>query len=316
MSGTTLVTGATGFVGSWLCSELVAAGMPVRGVGRRPPAMPTPGVSYHQADLLDRTGMRSALAGVESVIHLAARAHLMRDPAADPLLEFRRVNVEGTRTLLEEAVRAGVSRVVFASTVKAVGEVTGAVPWTEDTPARPVDPYGQSKLEAEELVCAARDSHGLHAPILRLPAVYGPRMKGNVLRLFRLVDRGIPLPLAAVRNRRSMAFVGNVAAAALAVLRSPPAQRELFFVSDGQDLSTPELIRAIGRALGRPARLFPVPPGLFRAFTTAALQRLLGSLAVDSSKLIRMTGFVTPYRPEEGLRLTAEWFRGREGGRA
>ncbi len=318
-----VVTGSNGFVGSWLCRVLIEAGLEVRGVGRHAPDSPVPGVSFHPADLLDGEGVRPALAGADTVVHLAARVHVMREAAAEPLREFRRINVDGTRSLLEESVRAGVRRVVFASTVKAVAEESRQ-PLTQRTPARPVDPYGVSKLEAEELVAAEARRHALEATILRLPLVYGPGMKGNMLSLFRLVDRGIPLPLGSVDNRRSLAFVGNVAAAMLTALRAPGGEPATFFVSDGRDLSTPELLRLIGHALGRDARLLRVPPALFRAagrlgdlvsrlrpvpLTSSAVDRLLGSLAVDPSALNRSLGFRPPYTVEEGLRLTAEWYR-------
>jgi Nucleoside-diphosphate-sugar epimerases len=188
-----------------------------------------------------------------------------------------------------------------------------------------------SKLEAEELIRGVAERLPLQATILRLPLLYGPGMKGNMLGLFRLVDRGIPLPLGLVRNRRSLAFVGNAAEAVLAVLRSSPGFAGTFFVSDGRDLSTPELIRMIAHALGRSARLVPIPSPLFRAagragdlisrvrpvpLTSAAVDRLLGSLTLDSSALTRALGFRPPYSVEEGLRLTAEWYLRRERGRA
>jgi nucleoside-diphosphate-sugar epimerase len=324
-----VVTGSSGFLGAWVCRTLGDAGIQVRGVGRREPGMLPQGMSYHRADLLDGAALRPALAGADTVVHLAARVHVMRESAADPLAEFRRVNVEGTRVLLEEAVRAGVTRVVFASTVKAVGEAN-ATPWTEAEAPRPRDPYGVSKLEAEELIRVMAERHSLQATILRLPLVYGPGMKGNMLSLFRLVDHGIPLPLGLVRNRRSLAFAGNVSAGMLAVLQSPAARPRTFFLSDGHDVSTPELLRLVGRALGRRVLLLPVPSSVFRAagrlgdllsrvrpmpLTSAAVDRLLGSLTVDPSALAREVGFRPPHSLEQGVRITAEWYRRREDAR-
>jgi nucleoside-diphosphate-sugar epimerase len=320
-----VVTGASGFVGSWLCRTLAESGIQVRGVARHQAGRFPPGVSFHRADVLDPAALRPALAGADTVVHLAARVHVMRETSTDPLAEFRRANVEGTRILLEEAVRAGVGRFILASTVKAVGEAS-TTPWTEETPPRPLDPYGVSKLEAEALVRELAERHSLHASVIRLPLVYGPRMKGNMVSLFRLVDLGVPLPFGLVRNRRSLAFVGNVAGAVMAILHSPAARGETFFVSDGHDLSTPELLRAIGLALGRPVRLLPVPPALFRAagkvgdliarvrpvpVKSDAMDRLLGSLAVDISKLSRLTGYRPSYSVEQGLRVSADWYRGR-----
>jgi nucleoside-diphosphate-sugar epimerase len=323
---TVLVTGASGFLGRHVSSAFLAAGTPVRGLVRPGSAplgqgvAPAPAAGVH-----DREGVRRALEGVDTVVHLAARVHVMNDAAADPLAEFRRVNVEGTRVLLDEAVRAGVRRFLFVSSVKALGE-GGERPWTDDTPPAPLDPYGVSKLDAERLVRQVADGAGMHAPVLRLPLVYGPGVRANFLKLMETVDRGIPLPFGLVRNRRSLAFSGNVAAAIRVALDAPAAARETFLVSDGEDLSTPELVRRIAAALGRPARLVPVPPALFRAagaagdlvsrvapfpLTSAAVARLLGSLAVDSSRLGRVTGFVPPYSVTQGLRETAAWYRSR-----
>jgi nucleoside-diphosphate-sugar epimerase len=324
-----VVTGCHGFVGAWLCRALGDAGVRVRGVGRREPGPLAPGTSYHRAELLDAVGLRPALAGADTLVHLAARVHVMQESSSSPLSDFRRVNVDGTRVLLEEAVRAGVSRVIFASTVKAVAEA-GELPLTEQEAPRPADPYGVSKLEAEQVVRDAAGRHALHATIFRLPLLYGPGMKGNMLSLFRLVDRQVPLPLGLVHNRRSLAFVGNAAAAMLAVLQAPVPVPGTFFLSDGRDLSTPELLRLVGGALGREVRLLPVPPRLLKAagragdlvsrlrpvpLTSAAVDRLLGSLVVDSSAFTRAAGFCPPYSVEEGLRITAEWYLGANGGR-
>jgi nucleoside-diphosphate-sugar epimerase len=321
-----LVTGASGFLGAHVCRAWAASGRAVRGLYRRPPLEPIPGVEAAIcAGLDDRAGLRAALVGVNTVVHLAARVHVMHDTASDPLGEFRRVNVEGTRVLLEEAIAAGVERFVFVSSIKAMGEASDEL-WTEATPARPVDPYGVSKLEAELLVREVAGSAGLHAPILRLPLMYGPGVGANMLRLFQLVDRGLPLPFGAVRNRRSLAYVGNVVGAIDAVLATPAAGAEVFLVSDGKDFSTPELIRAIARALARPARLVPVPVAVFRGaasmgdlldrvgrspLTSASVQRLLGSLAFDASKLSRVTGYRPAFSPEQGLDVTARWYRQR-----
>ena len=285
------------------------------------------GVEAAEASGLDdRSALRAALRGVDAAVHLAARVHVMRDTSLDPLAEFRRVNVEGTRALLEEAVAAGVGRFVLASSVKAMGE-GGAAVLTEETPAEPVDAYGVSKLEAE--VVAGGFAERIHVASARFPLVYGPGVKGNMLRLFQLVDRGIPLPLGAVRNRRSLLFVGNASAAIDALLTSTYPSGEVFLVSDGRDLSTPEVVEEIARALGRPPRLLPFPVGPARLaarvgdaidriapfpLTSRALHRLLGSLYVDSSRLARFTGFEPPFTVQEGLAETARWYRGEGSG--
>ena len=252
--------------------------------------------------------MRAALSGVDAVVHLAARVHVMRDTAADPAAEFRRVNVEGTRALLEEAIAAGARRFVLASSVKAMGE-SGSAAFTEETPPAPADPYGVSKLEAERIVAGAAGR--IHVSSIRFPLIYGPGVKGNMLRLFQLVDRGTPLPLGSVHNRRSLLFVGNAARAVQSLLEGDHPSGEVFLCSDGEDVSTTGLVRAIGAALGRPARLLPLPMGLVRAipFASPILDRLVGSLYFDSSKLTRLTGFRPPYDLSAGLAETARWYR-------
>ena len=307
---TILVTGSTGFIGRPVCQELLEAGALVRGSSRQGGPHPVPGVERVQvADPLDREAVRSALAGTDAIVHLAARVHVMRESAVDPLAEFRRANVASTAILAEEAAAAGVRQLVLASTVKAVGEGNSSA-WTEETPPAPTDPYGISKLEAEQVVREASQRRGVRAVVLRLPLVYGPGVKGNMLRLFALVDRGAPLPFASVANRRSLLYVGNLVAAVRSVLENPPEGAETFFVSDGRDLSLPTLIRMIGAALGKRARLFPVPPGLLRlALPAAEAERLTGSLTVDGSRLSTVTGYRRPHSVEEGLRATAEWYR-------
>jgi nucleoside-diphosphate-sugar epimerase len=282
-----------------------------------------PGVEPIVGDLENEAALKCGMRATSAVVHLAGRAHVMKETAADPLAEFRRVNVEGTRRVVEQAFSAGVERFVFISSVKAVGEESSQ-PWTEETPSRPVDPYGISKLEAEVLIRNHAAATGSCATTLRIPLVYGPGVGANMLRLFELVDRGVPLPLASVQNRRSLAFVGNVAAAIAKVLDSPDVGTELFFVCDNECLSTPALIREIGRALGRPTRLLPLAPEFIRFVTltsdkmskllpvpsaSSTVSRLLGSLEVDASKLTRRTGFTPPFSVAEGLAETAAWFR-------
>jgi nucleoside-diphosphate-sugar epimerase len=316
-----LVTGASGFLGDHVCRMLLAEGVTVRGLVRRPEAPVPEGVMVQVArGLDDLEALRCALAGVEGVIHLAARVHQPRSAGDED--SFRAVNVEGTRALLEGSIRAGVRVFLFFSTVKVMGETTDE-PWTEATVPAPAGPYGATKLEAERLVRELASQHGLHAPILRLPVTYGPGMRANTLELFRAVDRGLPLPLGGIHNRRSLLYVGNLMAAVRATLTSDGGN-DTFFVSDAHDLSTSDLVTAVARALGRPARLITVPVPLLRAMgrvgdvvarvlpfpvTSAAVGRLVGSLAVDSSKLSRRTGFAPPYSVDQGLRDTANWYR-------
>jgi nucleoside-diphosphate-sugar epimerase len=321
LPGSVLVTGASGFVGQHVCSALLAEGVAVKGLVRRPDAgLPAGAVRQTAIGLDDLQALQRAMAGVEGVIHLAARVHMTR--SSGDMEAFRKVNVEGTRSILAAAVASGVRDFVFLSTVKVMGE-TSDEPWTEDMQPVPVDPYGASKLEAEQVVRELSNRAGLHAPILRPPLVYGPGMRANALRLFNAIDRGLPLPLGGIRNRRSFLYVGNLTVALRGALTSDKGN-DTFFVSDCQDLSTSELATAVARALGRPPRLIRVPVSLLKAagrigdtlnrirpfpLNSPAVARLTGSLAVDSSRLARQTGYSPAFSMTEGLRLTAEWYR-------
>ena len=324
--GTVLITGASGFIGRPLSEVRAAGGESVVGLTRGPNPIPVVGVrTAMTSDLLDRDALRAALDGVETVIHLAARVHARPEGPNDPASECRRLNVDGTRVLLDESVAAGARRFVFISSVKAVAEQSDAA-LNETTPPRPRDAYGETKLDAERLVRLIARREGIHAPILRLPLVYGPGVKSNMLRLFSAVNRGLPLPLGAVGNRRSFAYVDNVIEAIRCVLRTPDAAQETFFVSDGLDLSTPDLVRRIAIALGVKARLLNVPVPALRAagragyllsriirfhYTSDSLNALLGSLFVDISKLQQMTGYSPPVSVDEGLTQTAAWLHAR-----
>jgi nucleoside-diphosphate-sugar epimerase len=322
---TILVTGSTGFIGRPLCRTLADAGAAVRAAVRRPGIPPVKGIEPVQVpDLLDHAALRRAAQGADTVVHLAARVHVMSDAAPDPLAEHRRTNVGGTEAVLDAASAAGVGRFLFTSTVKAVGESTND-PWTEDVPPAPTDPYGRSKLEAEEAIRARGSVAGFDVTILRLPLVYGPEVKGNMQRLFALVERGVPLPFGAVANRRSLLYIGNLSAAVVAALRADPTHAAgTFFVTEGEGVSLPILVRAIGDALGCPARLIPVPPSLLRLAgragdalapligrgpTSAEIGRLVDSLVVDGSRLVQRTGYAPPFTMAEGLRATAAAFR-------
>jgi nucleoside-diphosphate-sugar epimerase len=245
------------------------------------------------------------------VVHLAARVHVMREAAADPLAEYRRVNVAATLELARAALRHGVRRFVFMSTVKVNGERTDVAPFTErDTPA-PRDPYALSKWEAEQGLAALAQGGALELVVLRPPLVYGPGVKGNFLRLMRLVRAGVPLPLASVANARSMIYVGNLASAVAQALS--PRARGTFVVSDGADLSTPQLVRMLAAAMRCPARLVPFPPPLLKAAgrilgKSDEVERMLESLRLDCSGFKQQFQWVVPFTIEQGLKETADWF--------
>ena len=324
-----LITGASGFLGSTVASSLANVDYRVREMWRRPTTTSRGEIAV-VPDILDRRAVRAALVGVDAVVHLAAHVHDMA-PTTESAREYRRINVEGTRLLLEHASAEGVRKFVFFSSVKAVGE-GNQLAWTEETVPHPRDEYGRSKLEAESLVLEAGERARVATTVLRLPLAYGPRMKGNMLRLFDAVSRGIPLPFRGIDNRRSMVYSENVAEAVRCCLGAASAAGHVFFVSDGVDLSTPALLQEIGVALRKKPRVFGLPRALLkgaaaigdivsgpgRAFpiNSEVLQRVFGSLTLDISKLQRTTGYVPPFTPAQGLRQTALWYVNREHARS
>ena len=301
-----LVSGASGFVGAALChalSERNIAYVPC--VRKCAPGRPA---EFETGDLSGVVDWTPALAGVSVVIHLAARVHMMRESAADPEAVYRAMNVDATMQLAEQAARQGVRRFVFVSSVKVNGERTVGQPFrAEDVPA-PQDAYGRSKLAAEVALQAWAQRTGCDLVIVRPPLVYGPGVRANFLRLMQLVKSGVPLPLGGIRNRRSMVALDNLVDFLLLCAMHPAAAGATWMVSDNRDLSSPELATMIGVALGRPARLLPVPAGLLAAGASlvgrrAAAGRLLDSLQVDVSPALDRLGWTPPLDVETGIRL-------------
>ena len=305
-----LVTGASGFVGSVLCRELLARGHTVRAGIRRASSSDTALPEAHEVvvpDIAAEFDRSALLDGIDTVVHLAAVAHRTAGEA-----EIRRVNVDATRRLAEAAI-GSVRRFVFLSSVKVHGEDSGSGAYGEADPLRPEDPYGRSKLEAERALTETAARSGMELVLLRPPLVYGPGVKANFLRLLGWVDSGLPLPFASVRNQRSLIYLGNLVDA-IARCAEHPAARGPFLVSDEETVSTPELVSRLARALERPARLVPMPPALLRVAgmivgRRAEIQRLTGNLAIDSSRARRVLDWRPPYALDEGLAATARWFR-------
>lgn len=309
-----VVTGASGFVGRSVVRRLAALGWRVTALVRRDEEVP--GASRHARvdDLDDLDALRVALAGARAVIHLAARVHVMRETATDSLAAFRAVNVDGTRHVRDLAVKAGVQRLVYLSSVKVHG-AGRRTPYHAEDALAPEDPYGVSKQEAEGLLHQISGER-LGWTILRPPLVYGPQVRGNFRRLLRLAELAskVPLPLGGIANRRSLLYVENLADAIAAVLATEAAIGRTYLLSDGEDLSTSELLEHLAAGLGRRAHLLPCPTRLATAFArvldrSGEAQRLLGSLTVDSSPLHRETGWKAPHAVDAALCVTAEWWR-------
>lgn len=299
-----LVTGGNGFVGRALCARVEQTGhQAVPGV-RRPCGMSNEKVV---GDIDEATHWAEAVDGCQAVVHLAARVHVMHDTAADPLEEFRRTNVAGTLNLARQAAAAGVRRFVFISSVKVNGESTRpGLPFSERDAPAPQDAYGLSKLEAEQGLRAIAQETGMQLVVIRPPLVYGPGVRANFRALMRVVARGMPLPLAAVDNRRSLVGLDNLVDFIVTCIDHPAAANEVFLVSDGEDLSTPELVRRLSRAVGKPPRLFAMPLRLLAVLAVlsgrkAALERVCGNLQVDIAKARTMLAWRPPLRVDEGL---------------
>ncbi|KAF0220654.1 MAG: NAD-dependent [Geobacteraceae bacterium] len=251
--------------------------------------------------------------GIDTVIHLAARVHVMKEVASNPLSEFRKTNTEGTLQLAKQAAAAGVKRFVFMSTIGVNGNTSGCRAYTEDDKPAPHNPYSVSKLEAEIGLREISEKTGMEVVIIRAPLVYGPGNPGNFLSLLCIIAKGIPLPLASINNRKSFLYAENLADALACCATNPAAAGQTYLVSDREDVSTPELIRRVASALGRPARLIPFPTDLMRLAgrmlgKSSAVERLVGSLQVDNSKIQKELGWKPPFTMQEGLQSTAEWF--------
>jgi nucleoside-diphosphate-sugar epimerase len=304
------VTGASGFIGSHLIPALQNSDHEVAGIVEPRMGKPIPGVRVFETDISTGAGITEAFSGADAVVHLAARNHVLRETSRDPLTEYRRVNVEGTRNVIRAAAGSGAKLFVHLSSVKAMREESESI-LDEESPCAPKTPYGISKLESEEVVRAEATRTGMRAVILRLPMVYGPRNKGNLPRMIRWADRGLPFPLFQPDNLRSMIYVENVVAGIMSVLKSPPAGVSTYIVKDKEDNSTRTVFSAICRELGKLPRFLPIPELAVRlgGILSEDFRKVAGSFRVSSAKIEKETGFVPPYSLDEGIARTVKWYK-------
>ena len=309
-----MITGAQGFVGGALCTSLRKQEWSVRPVARARSS--NNGDHIEVGNIDPDTNWNLALSDTQYIVHCAAHVHRVQGHTQDSLREFRRVNTLSTESLARAAARSGVKRFIFLSSIKVNGESAPPdVPFNQTSPAKPHDSYAISKLEAEQALARVSSETGLEVVILRCPLVYGPRVKANFLRLLKAVKRGIPLPFSLVENRRSLIYLDNLTDAIATCLTHPSAAGKTYLVSDGEDVSTAELISLIAQALGKPSRLWPCPLGMIQLAgiligKSDEIERLLGSLCIDSSKIRSELDWMPPYTLVQGLAETARWFHG------
>ena len=312
-----LVTGGTGFIGSHLLPVLSKQNLQVT-LGVRNNSSNELNIPYKivkVSEIDENTDWTKALKEVGTVIHLAARAHQLNDQAINPEAEFLRTNCEGTKTLVKAAIASGVKHFIFISSIGAMTTLSEHT-LTEESPCHPDSPYGRSKLQAEQGLIELCQNSPMTWTILRPTLVYGAGNPGNMERLMKLIKTGFPLPLGSINNRKSFLYVGNLVDAIITCLDHPNAKNQTFIVSDGEALSTTDLIRRLGKALGKSPLLLPIPAELLR-LTTKLLgkadigDRLLGSLQVDSNKIRQMLDWTPPYTVDQGLQATADWFKTR-----
>ena len=311
---TVLVTGASGFVGAALCASLQSSEWRVLGAVRKlNPAELNRKITYKEVitgDISIETDWLESLRDVTHVVHLAARVHVMHDKSGDPIAEFRKINVAATVSLAKRAASVGVRRFIYLSSIKVNGEFTEVGrPFTADDATAPEDPYGISKFEAEVALRQIAHETGMEVVIIRPPLVYGPGVKANFESMMRWLKRGVPLPLGALtQNKRSMVALGNLVDLITVCLNHPAASNQIFLVSDGEDLSTADLLQRTATALGVNARLFSVPPIVLKSLAKllgkeAVYQRLCGSLQIDMTKTQQLLDWKPPLSVQKGLRL-------------
>jgi len=313
-----LVTGATGFVGQCLSKCLIEKNYQVSATIRNvadQEKLPSEVNSILVTSLNQELSL-DIFKNQDVIIYLAARVHQMNDRNPDIIEAYREINTYAPISLARQGIKNGVKRFIYLSSIKVNGEGTVSSPYKEDDTPNPVDPYGLSKWETEKGLLKLAEETGLEVVIIRPPLVYGAKVKANFLQLIKIIQKNLPLPLGSIENKRSLVYVGNLVSAIITCIDHPNAKNQTFIVSDGEDLSTPELIRRIAKAMDKTPFLLPISPNLIKIGTKLLgkeeiADRLLGSLQVDSSKLRTMLDWTPPYTLNEGLKITVDWFKNR-----
>ncbi len=304
------VTGGTGFIGSHLIPALLMTGHEIVCAVESGTGVGHDGVKESPADIRSGEGIPEALSGADAVVHLAGRNHVLKETAMDPLAEYRRANVEGTRNVVRAASLGGIKVFVHMSSVKAMGEGSDRVD-DETSPCLPKTPYGISKLESEEVVKGEMPNRRMRAVIFRLPMVYGPGNRGNLPRMIRWADRGLPFPLVQPDNLRSMVYVGNVVQGILLAIEKFTTGVSTYIVKDGEDYSARGLYTAICGELGKPARFLPIPAWMVRlgGALSEDFRKVSGSFRVSSSKIEKELGYSPRFSLDEGIAETVRWYK-------
>ncbi|MBU3588111.1 SDR family oxidoreductase [Polynucleobacter sp. 31A-FELB] len=309
-----LITGANGFVGRALVEQSAAMGYQVTACTRKPAVFAESVHNFVVSDFSHQANVCDALKGVDVVIHLAARVHVMKDATENPLVQYQAMNVDATLALAKQAVTLGIKRFIYMSSIKVNGESTAiGVPFTPADYPAPSDPYGVSKMQAEEQLLALARLTGMEVVIIRPPLIYGPRVKANFASMMKWVRSGMPLPLGGIHNLRSMVFLGNLIDLILVSVSHPDAKNQVFLVSDDEDISVASLIRKLAAAMHVRTVLIPIPSALLKLAASligkrSIAQRLCDSLQVDISKTKSLLGWSPPFTLEQGLAFTVKWY--------
>jgi len=308
-----LLTGSTGFIGKHLELELIQRMLPYKVAVRAQSRNAANNKYISIGDITAHTDWSDVLGRVTNIVHLAARVHITNETSNEAIAAYRAINTDGTLNLARQAAALGVKRFIYASTIKVNGEGQNT-PYLESDLPDPQDAYAVSKCEAERGLWAISEETGMEVVILRIPLVYGPGVGANFFQLLKIIDQGWPLPLSGINNKRSLLYVGNLINAILCVLQHPKAANQLFLLSDGQDASTTQLVTSLAQALGKQTRMFPVSERLLRSVAgvvgkSSVVDRLFGSLHLDSTKIHRELGWSPPFTLQDGLQATAKWYK-------